>query len=670
MENSYGKFQKMIFFSPHYDDFALSNGGLLSLLKNKMKIKLVNVFTLSNWSVIKNKKNEDWKQISKMRKHEDDKFCEKNGIEKIDLGYMDSSLRGYNDETELIKKEEDESLIKSIRNDIKSILECDDYDLIFAPLAIGNHVDHIVIHDIINSINVKNVIYYEDIPYICGFDNNEIIKFVEEKKLNLSRFSVNIDKVMHEKIHNILLYKSQLEINWLDLLLKYSENSNDYKYCERIWINEKMKIIIERVQVMLKEYELNREKEEWPEWPVFNNKTIKSVLDVFQNKRWAISGYYTNKKSKEREFSEKFAEFNDVPYCVPTTNGSSALVVALEALDIGYGDEVIVPALTWLATATAVLNVNAKPVLVDVNPETYCIDVDKIESLITAKTKAIIPVHLFGCVADMDKIIELSKKHKLKVIEDCAQSHGSVWNGKKVGSIGDLGTFSFQQGKVLTAGEGGAVITKDYNLYKKLQQLRADSRVYTEKNIDYGDMEIIPKGSIQGSNYCMSEFQASILLEQLSLLDNQNKLREKNAKYLDGEIKKINGLKTLKRLLKIEAQTYYGYVIKIDRDYVSSISSEEICIKLRDKLQLGNFYIHPPYTPIHSNKLFCPWTKCRYDKIIVGDEKYWKSQIHKISESAQYDLIIIHHSMLLASRNKLNTLIDALKDIMSCTERR
>jgi len=409
---------------------------------------------------------------------------------------------------------------------------------------------------------------------------------------------------------------------------------------------------------------INTNDEGWPLWPQNNPELIQNLGRVLDSGRWAVSGYWTGQECMERQFAKDFAEFNQVPYCVPTTCGSSALVIALEALGIGSGDEVIVPALTWLATATAVMNVNAVPVLVDVDPETYCIDTSKIKEAITSKTKAILPVHLYGCMANMDEIMNIASQYDLFVIEDCAQSHGAVWNGKKAGTIGDIGIFSMQQGKVLTSGEGGAVITKDKRLYERLEQLRADSRIMLDgETLNYGDMQLVAKGEIQGSNLCMSEFHAAILVSQLKSLETFNKRRHEAAVYLDSQLSKIKGITIMKKYDQLNQPTYYGYVVRINKENFGGMQSHDLCELLQKELKLGTFYLHPPYAPLHKSPLFCPWTKSRYRDSIIADEKYWKSLDFPISEHAQYEAIVFHHAVLLSELEKLDEIVASFQKL-------
>ena len=172
-------------------------------------------------------------------------------------------------------------------------------------------------------------------------------------------------------------------------------------------------------------------------------------------------------------------------YAVCAANGTVTLQLALEALGIGFGDEVILPGLTWQATAATVIDVNAVPIIVDVCEDTWCIDPMEIEKAITPKTKAIIPVHLYGSFADMDAIMDIAENHNLHVIEDCAHKHGGEWNGKKAGSIGHIGSFSFQLSKHLTAGEGGTLTTNNPDLAEKLDALRNCGR--RPEGDDYAD---------------------------------------------------------------------------------------------------------------------------------------------------------------------------------------
>lgn len=193
-------------------------------------------------------------------------------------------------------------------------------------------------------------------------------------------------------------------------------------------------------------------------WPPVYPETAWQLADLYMNRKWSFYG------PQELLFNEKFAAFTGTGQSVMMANGTVTLECAMRALEIGPGAEVIVPAHTWLATGSAVISCGATPVVVDIEPDTLCMDPQAFESAITGKTKAVIPVHLLGSLADMDKICAIAAKHGLRIIEDCAHAHGGRWNGRHVGSIGDIGSFSFQESKLLACGEGGACVTNDLHL--------------------------------------------------------------------------------------------------------------------------------------------------------------------------------------------------------------
>ena len=220
------------------------------------------------------------------------------------------------------------------------------------------------------------------------------------------------------------------------------------------------------------------------------------------------SGWISSKGSFINKFEEKFAKFSGTKYGVSCSNGTTALHLAVKALGIGEGDEVIVPNLTFASPANAVIYERAKPVFVDVDREYWCIDPDRVRESITDKTRAIIVVHLYGHPADMDQIMEIARKHDLKVIEDCAEAHGATYKGRKVGSIGDVGCFSFYGNKIITTGEGGMITTNDFDLAERIRNLRdhgmLPSRRYWHEVVGY--------------NYRMTNIQAAIGFAQLETI--------------------------------------------------------------------------------------------------------------------------------------------------------
>src|SRR4030042_1860783 len=204
--------------------------------------------------------------------------------------------------------------------------------------------------------------------------------------------------------------------------------------------------------------------EPYPEWPVFDQRDIQAVTDVIKSGRW---GGYPYPGPQTSEFARRFAEMQGGGYAVPMANCTVAMEVALRAMNIGWGDEVLVPAYTFQATAAAVMSAGAIPVIVDVDEQTYCIDPKAAQAAITPQTKAIIPVHLGAEMADMDAIMELARQYDLVVIEDCAHAHGAKWRGKGAGTIGHFGSFSLQSSKILTSGEGGILLCRTPELAAK-----------------------------------------------------------------------------------------------------------------------------------------------------------------------------------------------------------
>jgi dTDP-4-amino-4,6-dideoxygalactose transaminase len=344
-------------------------------------------------------------------------------------------------------------------------------------------------------------------------------------------------------------------------------------------------------------------KRPWPRWPQSDADTERSVLDALRSDRWAISGVYNGRKSYERRFSEAFAAFNGCKYCVPVANGSSALAAAIEALGVGSGDEVLVPGLTWVACASSVASVGAVPVLVDIDPDTLCMSVDAAREAISPRTKLIMVVHLYCAVADLDGFLALSEETGVPILEDCSQAHGATWRGRRVGTFGRVGTFSMQQTKVLTSGEGGAAITDDRGVYNLMQQVRADGRMYTKEEPAVGHMELEEAGDIQGRNMCLSEFQAAILLDRLGHLDKENQKRERNARVLSTILAEFGNIRPLFRHPQVDLLTHYCYCLRLDLELFGEAKIEQISRALTAELGV---LAEPVDMPLNANALYNP----------------------------------------------------------------
>jgi len=293
-------------------------------------------------------------------------------------------------------------------------------------------------------------------------------------------------------------------------------------------------------------------------WPIYDDTDIQMYLDAYKSNRW--SEYSNNERERVVQFEKAFAELMGVGYCATTNSGTDALEAAQRALDIGPGDEVITQTNTFIATAQTTFNLYALPVFVDSDPETFMIDADKIEERITPNTKAILPVHIGGAAADMDKILAIAKKHNLVVVEDACQAHLGEWRKKKLGSVGNLGCFSFQAGKSLCGGEAGAVIGNDENLMARVD-------AYTNNGRD-------PRGqrrTFPGSNFRLTPFVAAILLGQIRRLEAQSTLRDENSAHLEKLLSGIKGVRPTKKYPGQTRRAYYEYGLIYEKQYFDGL---------------------------------------------------------------------------------------------------
>lgn len=302
-------------------------------------------------------------------------------------------------------------------------------------------------------------------------------------------------------------------------------------------------------------------KKPFPDWPVYDDRELNNLKEVLESKNWwRVTG------TKVELFEKKFAELQGCSYCLGVTNGTSALELALSVFGIGEGDEVIVPGMTFISTGLAVLNCNAVPVMVDIDEHTLCMRPEAFEAAITQRTKAVIPVHMAGNSCDMDKICAIASKHGVRVIEDAAHGHGGEWKNRRLGSYGDCGIFSFQNGKLMTCGEGGALVTKDRAFYEKASVIQDVGRPIGDK---------IYRHVVRGANYRMSEFQAAILLAQMERLESYNKLRDRNALLLDELLKDIEGIEPQGRTEGANIITHYMYMFYYDKEAFGGLSRND-----------------------------------------------------------------------------------------------
>lgn len=331
--------------------------------------------------------------------------------------------------------------------------------------------------------------------------------------------------------------------------------------------------------------------------PFLSGKESEYVADCLKSNWISSKGRYI------KEFEEQFANYCGCKYGISTTSGTTALHLALACLGIGPADEVIVPSFTMIATVFAVIYTGAKPVLVDSEPETWNIDTAKIEDVVTKRTKAIIPVHIYGHPCDMDPIMKIADKYNLQVIEDAAEAHGAEYKGKKVGGIGRIGCFSFYANKIITTGEGGMVVTDDEVIADKARSLK-DLSFSEEQRFLHTDL---------GFNYRMMNIQAAIGKAQFEKINELIERRRAHAHLYNSLLKDIEGIR-----LPVEKEwaknVYWMYSIMVGDEF--GMSRDELMSRLREReIDTRTFFI-----PMHQQPVFKRLGLFRQENYPIAEE--------------------------------------------------
>jgi len=313
--------------------------------------------------------------------------------------------------------------------------------------------------------------------------------------------------------------------------------------------------------------------------PLLGREELEAVRKVFESGILVQGG-------RIRLFEEEFAEYIGVEHAVAMANGTVALDIALKALRLGPGDEVVTSAFSFIASSNCVLYQGAKPVFADIDPRTFNIDPLDVAEKITAKTKAIIAVHLFGQPAEMDALKEIAEDHEIALVEDAAQAHGAEYKGRKVGGLGAIGCFSFYATKNMTTGEGGMITTNSNELERRARLLRNHGETGKYHHV------------ILGYNYRMSEITAAVGSVQLRKLDKSNKKRRENADLLTRGIGKISGL-TAPYVKDNVRHVFYQYVVRVEDGY--SMGREKLAERLRERGV--DVAVHYP-TPLYEQSLY------------------------------------------------------------------
>jgi dTDP-4-amino-4,6-dideoxygalactose transaminase len=315
----------------------------------------------------------------------------------------------------------------------------------------------------------------------------------------------------------------------------------------------------------------------WLDWPYHDDNERRRLEAVLESGNWS-SAY----GDEVEAFVEEFKDFQGAQYGIAVTNGTHALEAALTACEVGPGDEVVVPAITFVATATSALAVGATPVLADVDPGSCCVDPAAVEAAISERTRAVTVVHLGGRACDMDALTEICRDRGVALVEDAAHAQGTRWRGRGTGTIGDAGAFSFQQTKLLTAGEGGMVTTDDAALYDRawsycnLGRLRDREWYYH---------------AVHGTNLRMTEWQGAVLRAQLERLPEQHRTREERGEQLDAELEKMPGITPQSGDPRMDKRARYAYGIRYDASEFAGLPRDafELALK-REGIPLGFSY--------------------------------------------------------------------------------
>jgi dTDP-4-amino-4,6-dideoxygalactose transaminase len=389
-------------------------------------------------------------------------------------------------------------------------------------------------------------------------------------------------------------------------------------------------------------------------WPIWDEKEEQALLEVLHSGIWWRGGYRDaprGKGSKVAAFEDAFAAYQQAKYAVAVTNGTAALECALKSAGVERGDEVLVPALTFVASATAIALVNAIPVFVDVDPHTFNIDPVALETAITDRTRAAVVVHNGGYPADMDRIAAIAQKHNLTIVEDAAHAHGSEWRGKRVGALSGLGTFSFQMGKTFTCGEGGMVITNDLELAEKAFSFHHIGRMPGRPFYEFHRL---------ASNLRMTEWQGAILLSQLSRLDEQIEVRERNFQYLAKGLMEIEGVNPIDRDDRVTRWSFYYWNFLYDQEGFDGIPRDLFLKAVRAEGAPINVGAHGG--PIYRNPVF--QTLDSIAGIPVDFREVFCPQAEHIFANVA---LSIPHAIFLGDQGDMELILEAIRKVRANT---
>lgn len=389
----------------------------------------------------------------------------------------------------------------------------------------------------------------------------------------------------------------------------------------------------------------------WPSWPVWDKSAEEGIAEMYRTGEW----YRNNGHNYCVDFEEKYAQLVGADHCLATASGTTALIIALHAMGVDAGDEVLVSPYTFIATYNVIFMLKALPVFVDSDPETFLLNPDKIEERITDRTTAILPVHIYGLPCDMDAINDVAARHNIKVIEDACQAWSTKYKGKNAGILGDLGCFSFQNSKHLPAGEGGAIVGND-------EEVMDFCRSFHDCGRHYGSITSLSRYPIRGTNFRMQHVQALVLMSQLQRFESDARTRESNAAYLNEKLSEIPGIIPHRPVPGAEKAAYHLYPFRYKKEAFNNVPRDKFIQALRAEgipcnrgygKQNNDDLIEDALTSRGYQRLF---GKVRIDR--------WRAEnVLPGNDQLAEESVIIYQNVLLGSRQDMEDIVAAISKI-------
>lgn len=392
----------------------------------------------------------------------------------------------------------------------------------------------------------------------------------------------------------------------------------------------------------------------FPGWPIIDEDDERALLEVLRSGKWTRS--YGGQKAIR--FEEVYAKLTGAKHCIAVANGTSALFASLGCLGVGPGDEVVLPPYTFVATLNVILLQYALPVFVDIDQDTFQIDPKEIEGAITDRTRAVLPVHIGGNVANMDAILSATRPRKLPVIEDACQAHLAEWKGRKVGTWGDTGCFSFQASKNWNCGEGGAVLCNDGDLAERVYAFHNNCRPRTISGYNFTYL-----GS-RGANLRLTDFQAALLLSQMRLLEEQTKRRAENARYLTSMLKEIPGIRPATMYEGCTQNAYHLYMFRYTAEQFGGLPRS----KFLDALSAEGIPCMSGYSPLNKEPFLKATLESRAYQRIYPPEllKDWAERTQcPHNDQLCREAVWFAQTMLLGSPDDMEQIAEAIRKIQA-----